>query len=151
MQAQAESVEAALDSVAKAPLIICRKNGETLGAATSHHDIRWDEHVHAQGITHNPGDSTFIVSEDGVYSVNARVAFSGADTTGTIKIAVNGIILEETREDEAGTSTAWPKPRISHYVKLNAGDALLIYGYANLPNVNVSSESSFQMAKIAGF
>lgn len=152
MQAQAESVESALNSVAIAPLIICVKdNGQTLTTAGTWYDVKWDGETHSQGITHNAGDSTFIVSEDGIYSVNARVAFSGPNTTGAIRISVNGIDQPNTLEDEIGGPTAWPKPRILHYVKLQAGDALKIVGHSNVANTDLSSESSFQLAKIAGF
>jgi hypothetical protein len=153
MQAQAVSVENALNSIAIAPLIICQKAHETqtLVTAGAFTDIRWDGHVHIQGIEHTPGDSTFIVSEDGIYNVNARVAFNGPNVTGTIFIYVNGIRLDNTLEDEIGGPTAWPKPRILHYVKLQAGDAVTIVGVSNQPNTVLSSESSFQMAKIAGF
>lgn len=152
MQAQAESVETALNTIAIAPLIICQKsNGQTLTTAGVFYDVRWDAHVHSQGITHTPGDSTFIVSEDGIYNVNARVAFSGPNTTGTVYVKINGIMQTNTLEDEIGGVTAWPKPRILHYVKLQAGDALTIVAYTNQPNTDLSSESSFQLAKIAGF
>lgn len=152
MQAQAVSVENALNSIAVAPLIICAKNsGQTLPTAGAFVDIKWDAHIHAQGIEHTPGDSTFIVSEDGIYNVNARVAFGGSNTTGTIFIYINGIRQNNTLEDEIGGATAYPKPRILHYVKLQAGDALKIVGVSNQPNTGLSNESSFQMAKIAGF
>lgn len=152
MQAQAESVEAALNTVAKAPLIICTKlDNQSLASANTVYDVNWDAETHSQGITHNPGDSTFIVSETGIYQVNTRVAFNGETVIGTILISVNGLSKNESLSDEIGGPNAWPKPIISQYVKLNAGDAVKIVAYSNVANTSLSSQSHFQMAKIAGF
>lgn len=151
MQAQAQSVEAALDRIALSPLIVCAKNEQILATPGVWYDIKWDAEVFSQKVTHTVGDSTFICEEAGLYRVATRVAFSGGATTGTIQVAVNGIQDPRTLEDEAGTPTAWGKPSIDHYVRLEVGDALKIVGYTNQPNTSLSSESNFSLAKVAGF
>ena len=152
LQAQAESVEAALNAVALAPLIICTKNaGQTLNTAGNWYDIKWDGETHSQGITHGSGDSTFVVSQAGIYQVNSRVAFNGANVTGSILVSVNGIDQTTTLEDEVGGSTAYAKPRINTWLKLQAGDAVKIRGYSNQNSTALSAESNFFMSKVAGF
>jgi hypothetical protein len=152
LEAQAQSVEAALNAVALAPLIICTKDlGQTLNNAGTWYDVKWNGETHSQGITHNNGDSTFIVSQAGIYQVNARVAFNGPNVTGSIKVNVNGIDLDNTLEDEIGGATAWPKPRINAWVKLAAGDAVKIRAYSSQPSIQLSAESNFFMSKVAGY
>ncbi|AOT04960.1 hypothetical protein ASPU41_18190 [Arthrobacter sp. U41] len=132
-------------------MIICQKSNGQVLASPAWYSVKWDTHVHTQGITHTPGDSTFIVSEAGIYQVNTRVAFNGPNVTGSIMGSVNGIHKSDIYDDEIGGATAWPKPQIIQYVKLNAGDALEIVAYANVANTEVSSQSTFQLAKVAGF
>ena len=152
MEAQADSVEAALNLVALAPLIICTKNaGQTLNTAGTWYDVKWDGETHSQGITHTSGDSTFIVSQAGIYQVNARVAFSGATVTGSILVNVNGIDQVTTLEDEIAGATAYAKPRINAWIKLQAGDAVKIRGYSSKASTPLSAESNFFLSKIAGF
>ncbi|RNL58969.1 hypothetical protein D7003_03010 [Arthrobacter oryzae] len=145
-------MEAAFNSVALAPLIICTKDtSQTLNTAGTWYDVKWTAETHSQGITHTNGDSTFVVSEAGIYQINSRVAFNGANVTGTIKVSINGIDKNETLEDEIGGVTAWPKPRINAWVKLAAGDAVKIRAYSNVNSTPLSAESNFFMSKVAGY
>ena len=150
MQAQAESVEVALNAIALAPMIICQKSTGQFLPAPGWYSVKWNAHVHVQGITHNSGDSTFIVSEAGIYQINTRVAFN-APVTGSAKVNINGIDFQDIYDDEIGNASSWPKPQIIQYVKLNAGDALKIMAYSSGTNTELSSQSTFQLAKIAGF
>lgn len=152
MQTLAESTEAAISGIVLAPLIICTKNdGQTLATANTVYDIKFDDETHSQGIEHTPGSATFTVSQTGVYQINTRVAFNGANTIGTIMINVNGTNMNSTLSDMVGSASAWPKPLIFQYVKLNAGDIVKVVGYSNVANTTLSSQSNFQLAKVAGF
>jgi hypothetical protein len=152
LQAQAQSVEAALNATALAPLIICSKNaGQTLSSAGVWYDVKWNGETHSQGITHGDGDSTFVVSAAGIYEVNARVAFTGSNVTGYIKLNVNGIDLDNTLEDEIAGSTAFAKPRIISCVKLAAGDAVKVRAYTSQPSTPLTVESNLILRKVAGY
>jgi hypothetical protein len=155
LQAQAESVEAAFNAVALAPLAITSRSvGTTQAAAAANtfFDVKWNGLVHKQGITHTNGDSTFIVPSAGIYQINTRVAFTAAaGQTAGIQLNVNGIDLSYTLDDETGTAGAWAKPRISQAIKLNAGDAVKVRGRASVSGLAIFEQSDFQIVKIAGF
>jgi hypothetical protein len=152
LEAQAQSVEAAFNSVALAPLIICSKNtGQTLSSAGTWYDVKWDSETHSQGITHASGDSTFVVSQAGIYQVNSRVAFNGANVTGYIQVNINGVDQPKTLEDEIAGVSAYAKPRINAWVKLAAGDAVKIRATSTQTNTPLTAESNFFMSKVAGY
>lgn len=151
MQAQAESVEAALNSIALAPLAICTNTGlQSTGTAGVFTAVRW-ANLHLQGITHASNDSTFVVSEAGIYQVNSRVAFYNNAVNVAAQVYVNGVAVVESLEDGTTEGGQGQKLRVMHYLKLQAGDAVHIGAYANTANIKLTGESTFQMAKIAGF
>lgn len=151
MQTTAESVDAALSKITKAPLIICSKNSlQTTPASPGvQMDVTWDVEVHKQGITHAANSALFTVTEAGIYQLNVRVAFATGSGACTAIANVNGQDLDITRTDQVGQTTAHPKPAFTTYVKLNANDVVKIRAHANVANVQLSSvESSFQMSKV---
>lgn len=151
MQAQAESVEEALNRIALAPLAICTSTGaQSTGAGDVWVAVKW-ANVHVQGITHASNDSSFVVSEAGIYQVNARVAFSNTAQLVAGQVYVNGIAVPQSFEDGTTEGGQGVKLRVTYYLKLNAGDAVHIGANCNTANVPLTNESTFQMAKIAGF
>jgi hypothetical protein len=152
-QTQAESVEAALNKITKAPLIICEKtNTQSTGAAGVMVDVTWDLEIHKQGITHAASSASFTVTEAGIYQINARVAFTGETGTGALIANVNGVDKINTRTDQVSSVTAWPKPAFTSYVKLNANDIVKIRCAHTVANTVISSsESSFQLSKVVTY
>jgi hypothetical protein len=150
-QTQAESVEAALNKITKAPLIICEKlEGQTTSStATVRTDVIWQTEIHKQGITHAANSASFTVTEDGIYQINARVSFYGATVTGTIIANINGVDRNNTLTDQVGASTAFAKPAFTGYLKLVAGDVVKIRMQSSGVNTAITgAESSFQMSKV---
>lgn len=150
-QTQAESVEAALNKITKAPLIICEKleGQNTSATAGTYTDVIWETEVHKQGITHAANSASFTVTEPGIYQINARVAFVSSTATGTCIANINGVDKDTTRTDQVGSTTAFPKPTFTSYVKLNANDVVKIRCKANAATTGLSgSECSFQMSKV---
>lgn len=149
-QTQAESVEAALNKITKAPLIIAEKTvKQSTGSAGVGIDVPWETEVHKQGITHAANSASFTVTEPGIYQLNVRVAFETSSATATCIANINGLDKDTTRTDQVGQTTAFPKPAFTTYFKLNANDVVKIRAYTNQSNVALSSsESSFQMSKV---
>lgn len=151
MQAQAQSVETALNSIALAPLAICTNTGvQDTGSAGVYTPVRW-ENLHLQGITHASNDSLFVVPADGIYQVNSRVTFYNTAQYVSAQVYVNGIAITESLEDGLTEGGQGKKLRVMHYLKLSAGDSVYIGASANTANILITNESSFHMAKIAGF
>lgn len=155
LQTQAQSVEAALNKVVLSPLVITERSAGTTQASAGANvffDVKWNNLIFKQGLTHTSGDSTFIVPSAGIYQVNTRVAFTAAaGQTAGIQLNVNGTDLTNTYDDETGTSAAWAKPRINRAIKLAAGDAVKIRGKVSVSGPYIYDQSDFQMFKIAGF
>lgn len=151
MQTSAESVEASLDKITKAPLIICEKTGSstTSSTANTYTDVSWQTEIHKQGITHAASSSSFTVTESGIYQITARIGFQTNGDTGKCIANINGIDKETTRTDETGTAAAWPKPSFTSYLKLTAGDVVKIRCASTAASTPLNvPECSFQMAKV---
>lgn len=151
-QTQAESVEAALNKITKAPLIICEKlNGQsTSSTAGTYTDVIWQTEIHKQGITHSANSASFTVTEAGIYQINVRVAFTTSTQTVAITANVNGVDKPATLTDAVGQATSYPKPSFTYYAKLSANDVVKIRCYSNQAGGTVINgpESSFQLSKV---
>lgn len=153
-QTQAESVEAALNKITKAPLIICEKlEGQSTSAtANVFTDVIWETEIQKQGITHAANSASFTVTEAGIYQINARVAFTTSSAACTCIANINGVDKGTTRTDQIGNVQAFPKPAFTCYVKLNANDIVKIRCTASAGSTGISgSESSFQLSKVVTY
>lgn len=160
LQRLAESTDAALSRVSEAPFIVCGKTAvqSTPAGVLAWGAVTWDAEVWKQGIEHRTDRDAdqFLILEDGLYSVNAKIGLTGPDTVGTIVISVNGVDRTNTQVDAAGirgTNTeTWPKPTTITDLNLTAGDVLRVRIRCNKSNNPISSlESFFSLRKSAGF
>jgi hypothetical protein len=150
-QTQAESVEAALNRITKAPTVVCEKVGNQLcsGTVGSYVDVSWNTEIVKQGITHAANSASFVVPESGVYQIIARVSFYDPQATGTIVANINGIDKKTTLTDAKADPSAYSKPEFSAALKLTAGDIVKIRAKGSLASLTITAdECSFQMSKV---
>lgn len=160
MQAQAESTDQALAAISEAPFIVCSKVATmTLPVSGTMYPVPWEGEVWKQGITHdNTKDADqFIVTEDGLYTANAKVAMYDADHIGVVVINVNGTDRANTQVDLAGSTVSaaypsGPKPTTITDLKLTAGDVVRVRARSSKNGARlVPAECFFSLRKSAGF
>lgn len=159
MQTQAESVEAALVRVSDAPFIVCSKiDPMTLGASGTMAPIPWEGEVWKQGITHDTKTpDQFLITEDGLYTANAKVAMYDADHIGVVVININGTDRPNTQVDLAGSTVSaaypsGPKPTTITDLHLKAGDVVRVRARSSKSNARlVPAECFFSLRKSAGY
>lgn len=150
-QTQAESVEAALNKITKAPTIICEKVTNQLcsGTVGTYVDVTWNVEILKQGITHSASSASFTVTDSGIYNITCRVAFNDPAAAGTIVANINGTDKKTTLTDAKSNSDAYAKPEFSASLKLTAGDVVKIRAKSTLASCTITAdESSFQMSKV---
>lgn len=150
-QTQAESVEAALNKITKAPMVICEKTGNQLcsGTVGTYVDVAWNNEIVKQGITHAASSASFTITESGVYQIIARVSFADPNATGTIVANINGVDKKTTLTDAKSVPEAYSKPEFSAALKLSAGDVVKIRAKGSIASLTMTGdECSFQLSKV---
>jgi hypothetical protein len=150
-QTQAESVEAALNKITKAPMVICEKTGTQLcsGTVGTYVDVIWQTEIVKQGITHAANSASFTVTESGVYQIIARGSFADPNATGTIVANINGVDKKTTLTDAKSDPSAYAKPEFSAVLKLTANDIVKIRAKGSLASLTMTGdECSFQLSKV---
>jgi hypothetical protein len=150
-QTQAESVEAALNKITKAPTFIGAKTAnQTLTTAATFYDVTWTvETLKQGGITHATNSASIVVPEAGLYDINARISFNSGTAVCAARIQVNGIELTNTLIDGIGSTLAFPKLRVLETIKLNAGDIVKIRAQTDTASVTIGSDCTVTISKKA--
>lgn len=156
MQALAESSDVAISRISEAPFIVCEKRADQNYAVpvNTFVAVLWDTEVFKQGITHDPakGADAFVIQQDGMYTVNAKVAWNNPEVTAAVVINVNGVDRPTSRVDVNGGFGAWAKPTTIFDLKLKAGDVLRVRTNSTKTNIGLSSsECFFSLRKSAGY
>lgn len=156
MQKQAETTEAALQSISEAPVIICEQKAiqPSPAAASTFFAVKWDVESWKQGIGHDikQDQDIFYILEDGLYSITAKVAWGDGDVTAATIINVNGVDRIPSRFDVSGTVRAYPKPTTTYETPLFAGDVVRIRSSGTKGSVDLSpTECYLSIKKTAGF
>lgn len=156
MQALAESADAAITRISEAPFIVCEKKAaqNVTAAVNVMFPVLWDVEVFKQGITHDPTKDAdaFTIEQDGMYTVNAKVAWNNPDLTAAVIINVNGVDRGTSRADVNGGFGAWPKPTTIFDLKLKKGDVIRVRTSGTKTGIDLSSaECFFSLRKSAGY
>lgn len=158
MQALAESADKAISSVSEAPFLVCHKQAAQSTLTGADVAVKWDQDVWVQGIGRPANDSSkVLIEQDGLYSVNARVAFTGGSLgggngTGAVYVMVNGVKLQQTWVDAITSQGLGPKPQTLVDLPLSAGDVVQIMAAGQPTAIPlIASESVFSIRKAAGY
>lgn len=155
MKRQAESVELAVSRISEAAFIVCGKSAaQSMG--TSATEVRWDTEAWKQGIEHSTKTepARFVIAEDGLYSINARLVFRNTATTavGGVVINVNGVNVPHTWVDAEATGGRAPKPTSITDLRLMAGDVVRAMAVGAPSGTElIPSECYMSIRKSAGF
>lgn len=159
MQRLAESVDAALDKITGAPIVLLSTTSthQTHADRFEYTEVLWNvEDLKQGGMKHSSADwAAVIVPEDGVYEVSARVGFITTSEQCIIGVSINGIMQPQASTDAAGrvvnsVASIRPKPWIRKKFLLQAGDTVRIHIAASTAYVGINQgESWLEIEKTA--
>lgn len=150
-QTTAESVEAALNKVTKAPMVITTKNNQntsaTIFAVTN---VTWNENTLLQGgMKHTVGSANITVPETAIYRLDCRLTFVLPDSMGRLLVYINGVRQEAFETELPAGPNYYAKPSVAASFKMDAGDTLVIGAASSKASVQILGLQSYlQLSKV---